>query len=50
MLSLAFKAENNGYALITTNNNASGISAMFANGEIIWDNYTEGSYQFSKGF
>ena len=45
----SFKAEKDGYALITTNNNASGISAMFADGEIIWDNYTEGSYQFSNG-
>ena len=45
----SFTAENNGYILITTNNNASGISAMFADGEIIWDKYTEGSYQTSNG-
>ena len=45
----SFTAENNGYILITTNNNASGVSAMFANGEIIWDTYTEGSYQTSNG-
>ena len=45
----SFKAEDNGYALITTSNNAAGISAMFADGEIKWSNYTEGSYQSSNG-
>ena len=45
----SFTAEKNGYILITTHNNASGISAMFADGEIIWDTYTEGSYQTSNG-
>ena len=45
----SFTAEDNGYALITTSNNAAGISAMFADGEIKWSNYTEGSYQSSNG-
>ena len=44
----SFTAEKNGYALITTNNIASGTSAMFSNGEIIWDNYSEESYYITK--
>ena len=41
----SFLAEQDGYILITTSNTASGITAMFADGEIIWDSYTEDSYQ-----